>query len=132
MFGIYVVMPALVFVAMPGTLPLDPVDPTATMLDYMGYLTLPLLMLVFVIVYPLKGYIRDKIGSVYSYLYAFGVILLLFLWPVYELLKEFIVSMGTIQLQFLSNNLPILYSLWAIILFSVYLFVHRTLISPSQ
>jgi hypothetical protein len=129
--GIYVVMPALICVVMLGLVPMDPIDPTASMLEYMGYLTLPLLMLEFIIVYPLKSYIRDKIGSVYSYLYAFGVLMLLFMWPVYELLKEFVVNMGVIQLQFLSNNLPILYSLWAIIILAVYLFVHRTLVSPS-
>lgn len=111
---------------------MDPINPTITMFSYLGYLTLPALLVEFVLIYPLKEYIRTTIGSLYSMLYALSMFVLLFLWPVHSIVVEFVQNMGTVRLQFLSDNIAIVYCLWAIILCFVYLYVHNTLISPSH
>lgn len=113
-------------------MPFDPVDPTTTMFSYLGYLSLPILLLECLLVYPLKEYIRTTIGSIYSMLYAFAVLVLLFLWPVHSVLVEFVQNLGTIRLQFISDNIIILYCLWSIILCFVFLYVHNTLLSPAH
>jgi hypothetical protein len=65
---------------------LDPVISLDTYY-YLGYLSLVLVFVFSIIVYPLKSLIQSRIGSLYSYLYALSVISLLGLWPFYSILK---------------------------------------------
>ena len=102
------------------------------MFSYIGYLTLPLLLLEFVLVYPLKEYIRAHLGSLYSMLYAFSALILLCLWPVHSLVVEFVQNLGTVNLNFFTNNILIFYCLWAIILCCIYIYIHNSLLSPSH
>ena len=65
-------------------------------------------------------------------LYAYSEFVLLFLWPVHELVVEFVQNLGTVRLQFITNNIVIVYCLWAIVLVFVYLYIHSSLLSPSH
>lgn len=84
------------------------------------------------IVYPLKEYIRSKIGSIYSIMFALSVIVLLFLWPVHEFVVEFIANLGAIQLTFINNNIAIIYCIWAIFLCFIYMYIHNSMVAPDH
>ena len=101
---------------------LMPVDTATSIFNYMGYLSLVPIYVFLLIIYPIKEYIRNTIGSFYSYIYGISVTLILYLWPLYS----FITS-SAFDLTILTSNKPLIISFIVIIITGFYFFIHNTL-----
>lgn len=104
---------------------LDPIN-TSTILDsYLGLLSLWGTYVLGYCVYPLKEFIRSKIGSLYSFLYGLSFATLFVIWPAYSLLEEYIKN-SQITFEFVTNNQPLIITFLVIIVFSFHLFTHNS------
>ena len=104
---------------------LDPINTATNWQSYLGLLGLWGVFLLVYIVYPLKEFIRSKIGSLYSYLYALSFATLFAIWPGYSLLEEYIKN-SKITFEFVTNNEPLIITFLIIIVFSFHLFTHNS------
>jgi hypothetical protein len=107
----------------------DPVN--VIMFQYLGYLSLMIVYLYLVLVYPIKGVITQTIGyffiilgSLYGYLYGLSFIVLLGLWPLYCIVEEFAVN-SSITLSIIFNNRALVMTFIVILIFSFYILVHN-------
>lgn len=66
---------------------LMPVDNSIQIFEYLGYLSLVFIFVLLVMIYPLKEYIRNTVGSLYSYVYGLALTLILYLWPLYSFIN---------------------------------------------
>jgi len=103
-----------------------PVDTTTQIFAYMGYLTLIPIFLLLLLIYPLKEYIRSNAGSIYSYVFALSVTLILYLWPIYSFIDE-ISKTGNLNFNFITQNPPLIIAFIVLIVTGFYFFTHNTL-----
>ena len=104
---------------------MDEIDTSTQLFDYGRYLTLWIAYACLYMTYPLKEFIRNKIGSLYSFLFALSFITLFFVWPAYSLLEEYIENQK-LTFTFITKNQALLITFLFIIVFSFHLFTHST------
>lgn len=83
---ICVVYPLVTMLGYMGILPANQVDTSTTIFGYLHVLSLWVVYAALYIVYPIKEFVRNKVGSLYSYLYALPTLALFFIWPAYSLI----------------------------------------------
>jgi hypothetical protein len=98
--------------------------------NYMGYLSLVPIFVLLVLIYPLKEFIRNLAGALYSYVYALALTLILYLWPLYSLITE-LTSTGSISFSFITNNQGLITAFIILVVTGFYFFVHNALFEPK-
>lgn len=104
---------------------LDQIDTSIQLFDYGKFLTLWISYVCLYMTYPLKEFIRNKIGSLYSFLFALSFLTLFFIWPLYSLMEEFITNQ-TLTFNFITQNKALIITFIVIIVFSFHLLAHST------
>lgn len=100
-----------------------PIDTSTLVINYLGYLTLVPIMILLILIYPIKEYIRNNAGSLYSYIYGLSLTLILYLWPLYS----FIQSNASFSFTFITSNQPLIISFIVIAISGFYFFIHHSL-----
>lgn len=100
-----------------------PVDPTTSLFSYLGYMSLGFIFVLLLLIYPIKEYIRNSAGSLYSYIYGLSMTLILYLWPLYS----FIQSNGSFSYTFVTSNQPLIITFIVIAVTGFYFFIHHSL-----
>lgn len=126
-----VLFPILTILMYMKILPFDDIDPTITIFDYLHILTLLIVYVALYVVYPIKEFVRDKIGSLYSYLYALSTITLFLVWPTYSLIEEYVKNNGAITFTFITQNRALIITFLIIIVFTFHLLTHHTFFEGS-
>lgn len=100
-----------------------PVDPSTLVYSYLGYLSLGFIFVLLLLIYPIKEYIRNTAGSLYSYIYGLSMTLILYLWPLYS----FIQSNGSFSFTFITSNQPLIITFIVMAVTGFYFFIHHSL-----
>lgn len=100
-----------------------PVDPSTLVFSYLGYMSLGFIFVLLLLIYPIKEYIRNAAGSLYSYIYGLSMTLILYLWPLYS----FIQSNGSFSFTFITSNQPLIITFIVIAITGFYFFIHHSL-----
>lgn len=78
-----------------------PLNTGENIFNYLGYLSLVPIFVLMLLIYPMKEFIRNSIGAIYSYVYGLAITLILYLWPFYSFIKE-ISSSGGLTFAFIT------------------------------
>lgn len=100
-----------------------PVDTSTLLINYLGYMTLVPILILLVLIYPIKEFIRNTAGSLYSYFYALALTLILYLWPLYS----FIQSGASFSLSFITSNQILIICFIVVVISGFYFFIHHSL-----
>lgn len=107
-----------------------PRDTSISMFSYLGYLSLAPILVLVVAICPLKEFIRNEAGALYSYIYGLSLTLILYLWPLYSLITE-ISDTGSISFNFIINNQALITAFIVLVVTGFYFFVHHALFEPK-
>ena len=81
-----VAFPAITFIVYQRIVPFDVISPDTTIFTYLKILVLVVVYFGLYLAYPLKEFVRNKVGSLYSYFYALSILTLVLIWPLYSLI----------------------------------------------
>ena len=107
-----------------------PLDTTANFFSYLGYLSLVPIFVFLILIYPVKEFIRNSVGAIYSYVYGLAITLILYLWPFYSLIQE-ISSTGSITFSFITTNMALIIAFIVLVITGFYFFIHHALFEPK-
>lgn len=75
---------------------------------------------------------RKNIGALYSYIYALSISLILFMWPLYSFILEIANSGGSLTVNFITQNEPLLLTFITIIVTGFYFFTHNSIFEVKK
>ena len=107
-----------------------PLETGTNIFNYLGYLSLAPMLLLLILIYPLKEFIRNSIGAIYSYVYGLAITLILYLWPFYSFVRE-ISNSGSITYAFITENFALIIAFIILAVTGFYFFIHHSLFEPK-